>query len=123
MYDKSECVLAIIVIAVVVLMVVAVFNIPTLSEGVVVDKTFVPAHTKTRVQIVHTGKVAVPSRRTIHHPDTWRIHVSGISDKGSEMAAWWTVPEALYNSIEIGDRVRRDLQTDVVTICDEGYDE
>lgn len=89
-------------------------SIPKLIEGVVVDKEFIAAHTSRSTTFVYSGKVTVPIARTIHHPDTWRIHVSGMTEDGEAHAEWWEIGEALYSRIEIGDWVMRDPETGVI---------
>lgn len=102
---------------------IAMVDRPRLTEGMVVDKSFTPAHTTTYTSRIWTGKTAVPRIRLVRHPDVWTIKVSGISDKGDEKTEWWTVSEDVYNSVEIGDEVERDVETDAVfKVEDGGYE-
>ena len=80
---------------------------PKLTEGTVVDKEYIAAHTTMQTTYVFTGKVMVPRVITRRHPDVWRIQVVGVLDNGEERTEWWDVGEALYNSVKIGDRVMK----------------
>lgn len=110
------------IVCLVVLLIVAVVlvNQPILTEGEVIDKEFTPAHATSYTSSVRAGKVSVPVVRKVHHPDTWRINVSGISDKGNIKTEWWTVSEEVYNSVEIGDNVERNPETDDVFKVEDG---
>lgn len=81
---------------------------PKLTEGTVVDKEYIAAHTTTQTQYVFTGKVMIPRVITRRHPDRWRILVVGFIENGDEHSEWWDVGEALYKIVKIGDRVKRD---------------
>lgn len=66
------------------------------GEGVVICKSFTPAHTTT--QIITTGKSTIPIKH--FHPDKWEITIelNGDSDK-------IIVSETYYNASKRGDRV------------------
>lgn len=89
---------------------------PKLTEGVVVDKSYNPAYTTTHTSIVRSGNTAVPIIRDVHHAASWKIEVSGTDEEGEICVEWWTVGEAMYELIGIGDRVQRDPQTGVVSV-------
>lgn len=114
--DRIIKVVCFLVITVLVAVLVAAIwtSIPQLTEGWVIDKNFTAAHTTRTTSIVFTGKISVPITRFVHHPDTWRIHVSGTTEDGEERAEWWEIGETLYGMIEIGDWVIRGAETGVV---------
>ena len=91
-------------------------SIPQLTEGVVVDMTFNPAHTSTYTTMTRVGKVSMPRTRNVHHAASWQIKVSGTTEEGEARAEWWNVGEAMYGMIEVGDRVKRDPETGVISI-------
>lgn len=108
-------VLCLVILAVVVgIIALIVGSQPVLVEGAVVDKRFTAAHTTTWTQLQEIGDVIIPIQHKTHHPDTWEIHVEGRKENGKPHAEWWEIGSALYERIEIGDRVYRDKDTGVV---------
>ena len=81
-----------------------IMEIPQLSEGVVLDKRYDPPHTSYRMGTWSDGEIYA---NTFHYRARWEILVNGVKDDGEERAEWWDIGEALYERIDIGDRVRR----------------
>lgn len=74
----------------------------TITEGTVCDKRFTPEHTTVQIMHHRVGTVTTMIPRTVHHPDTWEICVSGIDD-GEEKTQWKTVAKSEYDALSVGD--------------------
>lgn len=121
MFDWEDIVIRIVCVLLVVGLVALAYVgimacIPQMTEGVVIDKEFTAAHTTTHTTFIRSGKVNVPSIRTVRHPDVWRIQVSGTTKDGKQHTEWWNIGVELYNSIEVGDFVVRDIETSLVSL-------
>lgn len=73
-----------------------------IDYGIVIDKSFSPAHKTYSPTIMHMNKTTRIIPRWIYHSDHWSILVQ--NDDGKE---WWEVSEDHYNSVEIGSNVDR----------------
>lgn len=78
-----------------------------ITSGEVIDKTFTPAHTETRLIPVvrsngkHSYTTLVPY--IYHYPDTWKITIRDFDDNGNELTETFRVTEDVYNSVDIED--------------------
>lgn len=81
----------------------AIFSIPMLDEGIVIEKKYSPE--RIQVMPVRTGKVTcmIP-RRT---KEKWEIKVEGTKDNGKKRVEWWTVTKEEYDRIQIGQTIKR----------------
>lgn len=81
---------------------------PKLTEGTVIGKEYTPA--SVRIIPVVCGKIVVPVRREIS--EKWEILVSGHTDEGEEIREWWSVPQELFEQLNIGDYVKKEEQNE-----------
>ena len=74
------------------------------NEGVVIDKCYVPAREVARYKVV--GLTTIP---TMHHIDaSWSVAVRGNDNNtGKTVVDWWPVSEAIFESIHVGETVKR----------------
>ncbi|MDL2317680.1 hypothetical protein LJC74_01110 [Eubacteriales bacterium OttesenSCG-928-A19] len=107
---------AILGIALIILVVAVVDARPQLTAGTVTDKRYDAAHTTTWTRWQDVGDVRVPIQEKQHYPDTWSIQVEGAKEDGSRRGEWWSVGSGLYEQIGIGDQVKRDKDTGVVSV-------
>ena len=92
-------------IQVIVLFVLSVFILvgcKNVDYGVVIDKSYSPAHRSYQPMVMIVNKRTQIIPRWINHPDVWSILVE--NEDGRD---WWNVSEDFYNSVEIGDKVDR----------------
>ena len=74
-----------------------------LEEGVVIEKHFEEAHNSYSPMIIIVNKATRIIPRWIYHADRWYIIVQQEEQKDS-----WDVSEEVYDSVEIGDYVKRE---------------
>ncbi len=72
------------------------FRPNALGEGTVVDKNYLPSHT--RITMMNTGRSTVPM--VIRHPERWSILISsqGKTD-------WFYLTQSLHDKIKIGQKI------------------
>lgn len=80
-----------------------------ITSGEVIDKTFTPEHTETRVitTFIYSGKVMMPitTPYIFHYNDRWEIKIRDYSEEeGKYLYATYSVTEEAYNQIQIGDQ-------------------
>ena len=76
----------------------------TLSEGVLIDKTFIPAHVETRRHPYRIGKTWHYRRYKVNVPDEYFFYVQDEEGKRHDR---WQVSKDTYDQYEIGDWVTR----------------
>ncbi|MBQ8708000.1 MAG: hypothetical protein IJ523_07930 [Succinivibrionaceae bacterium] len=76
----------------------------TLSEGILVNKTFIPAHTETRSRAYRIGKTWHRRRYKVNVPDEYFFYVEDEEGKRHDR---WQVSKDTYEQYEIGDWVTR----------------
>ena len=107
-----------VVVAIVVSLIIVMIcgGFPMLTDGTVVDKSFQPARTEIRSEISEGESGIKNGVQTYHYPASWLIRISGYQADGKARAEWWSIGGGLYELISIGDQVRRDKGTGVVSI-------
>lgn len=88
----------------------------SMTEGTVVEKEFIAAHT-VHTHITMTSKVGnTTSIRMIpvihHYDDDWTITVEGYNRKGDLKQRTFHIDEKTYNKIEVGDHYVYDEEKD-----------
>ena len=73
-----------------------------IDYGIVIDKSYSPAHKTYNPIIMHVNNSTRIIPRWINHSASWSILVQ--NDDGK---AWWAVSEDYFNSVDIGDSVDR----------------
>lgn len=93
------------VIAVGGIIIVAVCNAyldSQITEGKVVNKEFVAAHTRTMTNYYKVGNVNVPITTRRHHPDTYYIYLKGYGKSGKIRTRQVAIDRQSYMILEIG---------------------
>ena len=77
-----------------------------LEEGIVIEKSYTPAHTYRYFSTIYTGKssVTVPKYRVI--PEWYSVKVEGTVD-GKVRTEDWRVLKDVYERVQIGSSLRR----------------
>jgi hypothetical protein len=73
----------------------------TVHSGIVIDKTYTPAHTTTTMLLV--GKIMVP--QTQYYPESWSVTISGRNEDGERDERTMSVPGPAWDTVEIGETV------------------
>lgn len=108
-------IVAVIIVIIVGIVLAVIASMPSLTEGVVIDKDYEPPYTSTETRITDDGSNRL-STRTMHHGAQYSIRVSGKTADGEVRSEWWYVGEGVYAMVNIGDRVIRDPDTDAIRI-------
>ena len=95
-------IISILVILVMIISIICGCQAPV-TTGTVVDKSYVPAHTTTRMQTIDHGSFSTTVPITEHYPDTWCIVIEGYDENNEYHQTSYNISEEEYNSINIGD--------------------
>jgi len=77
-----------------------------ITEGKVVDKKFVAAHTTTSTSYVDVGDVRIPQTHSTQHPDTYYIYLEGRGKSGKKRTRQVAIDRQSYMILEIGDELK-----------------
>lgn len=89
--------------AVSLILVMLLFCVGCVHAGVVQEKEFIPAHITYSPYYVVINHRPYYMTRWLHFPDRWQVLVE--DEEGHR--EWWTVSEAFYHSVEVGDYVEK----------------
>jgi hypothetical protein len=78
-----------------------------LSEGRVIDKSYIPAHSYTYTSVILVGKVPIFQTHMGYASDSWSITIEGLDPKGRTVTNSINVSKTYYDSIAVGNIVRR----------------
>lgn len=77
-----------------------------ITEGKVVDKKFVAAHTTTSTSYTKVGDVSIPNTHSTQHPDTYYIYLEGRGDSGKTRTRQVAIDRQSYMILQIGDELK-----------------
>lgn len=103
----SKIIERVLAILAIILIILSLSGCSTITEGVIVEKKFIPEHTET-LYVPIVSKVGnstitnlIPVMRD--YEDQWIIIFEGINEEGEKETRKVYTNEATYNSCEIGD--------------------
>ena len=95
-------IISVLVILVMIISIICGCQAPV-TTGTVVDKSYRPARTETRLETIDQGSFSTTIPITEHYPESWHIVIEGYDENNEYHQTSYNISEEEYNSINIGD--------------------
>jgi prepilin-type N-terminal cleavage/methylation domain-containing protein len=108
-YTFVEVLVVVAIVAVVMMMIIGGCNVyldSQITEGRVVNKKFVAAHTTTHTNYIDVGDIQIPQTYSTHHPDAYYIYLEGKGKSGKTRTRQVAIDRQSYMILEIGDELK-----------------